>query len=143
MDVVHHIELVLNEIRIWIDGLVLIARQLLVCEILGCYVVVITSLPRWLVTAGASPTHEELLTLLYLLIVQVAGTRNGKTTMPYHEGIEIFHALLWLEDVVLVVKLVGLWIQQVCHGFLDSLVGTISIIRRCCCLLYTSDAADD
>ena len=99
MDVVHHIELVLNEIRIWIDGLILIARQLLVGKIFGCYVVVITCLPRWLVTAGASPTHEEFFALLYLLVVQVAGTRHGKTTMSYHEVIVILVAHLFLAIV--------------------------------------------
>ena len=81
-------------------------------------------------TVGAAPFHEEFFTLLYLWIIQVAGTRYCKSTMPYHEGIEIVHALLRLEVVPLVVKLVGFWIQQVCYSFLDSLVSTICIIRR-------------
>ena len=66
MDVVHHIELVLNEVRIWINGLVLITRQLLVGDVLGCYVVIAETPLKILVPVGAAPFHEEFFTLLYL-----------------------------------------------------------------------------
>ena len=56
---------------------------------------------------GATPFHEELLAPLHFRVVQVAGAWNGKATMPYHEGIEIVHALLRREVVPLVVELVG------------------------------------
>lgn len=84
MDIVHHIEFVLNEIRIWIDGLVLITRQLLVGEILGCNVVVITCFPGWFVTAGASPTHEEFLALLYLLVFAELGNLGEDIIACFH-----------------------------------------------------------
>ena len=58
MNVVDHIQLVLDKVRIWINLLSWIMRKILAFYDLGTTIVVRTSCPRLLVTIGATHAHE-------------------------------------------------------------------------------------
>ena len=133
--VVHHVELVLHHVAVRIDGLVGVARKLLAGYHVRCPVVVRACLPRRAVTAGAANLHEHLLALLHTRIVEVAGARNGKTAMPYHELVEVVGRHLRLEVVPLVAELVGAGLQQSVHTLAYLVVGRCPE-RRCRVVLY-------
>ena len=131
MHIVLHVELVLHEVGVGIDGLVLILRQLLSGEHLRHPVVVVGCLPLGAVAACASPLIEELLALLHIGVVEVTGTRNGQSAVPHHEGVELVGRLLRLELEPRVVELVGARAQQVVNTSLDAVYRSVAIVRRC------------
>ena len=135
VNVVRHVELVLHHVAVRIDGLVGVARQLLAGYHIRCPVVVRAGFPRRTVTAGAANLHEHLLALLHTRIVEVAGARNGKSAMPYHELVEVVGRHLWLKVVPLVAELVGAGLQESVHTLAYLVVGRCPE-RRCRVVLY-------
>ena len=86
---------------------------------------------------GTSYLSKQGLATLYVLVVQVTGGRNGKTTVPYHELVVLFVGHLLLTAIVLVVEQVLLkstligdagCVEHLIDTCLDALVGTVGII---------------
>ena len=65
---------------------------------------------------GAANLIEYFLALLYLCVVQVAGTGNGQSAVPHEEGVVVVVAHLGGKTMPGVVKLVGGRTEQVAHG---------------------------
>ena len=62
---------------------------------------------------GAANLIEYFLALLYLCVVQVAGTGNGQSAVPHEEGVVVVVAHLGGKTMPGVVKLVGGRTEQV------------------------------
>ena len=132
MYIVLHIELVLNEVGIWIDGLMSIFRQLFCAQYLGRTVVVGTCCPRRTVAVGtAQLTRKQFLTTLDSLVVEVSGTWNGYTSVPNHERMVGIVAHFGLEvEVRIVVKVyIIARREQVSHSLFNAFARTITVVR--------------
>ena len=92
-------------------------------------VVIIACCPLWTVATCAAHLIEQSLTTLYIRVIKVAGTRDRKTAVPYHECIELLVAHLWREVVDAVVELVCLRAQKSLDSVGNTSIGTISIVR--------------
>ena len=93
-DVVDHAELVLYHIRIRPYLLVRITRKftaglerlvILSEEVRRVTHIIISGCPAWSVAISTADLLEEFTTFQYVRIVMVAGCRNGKSSVPYHE----------------------------------------------------------
>ena len=107
MDVVLHAKLVLYEVGVRIYLLMWIFWQWSQTDVVRTPVVVVAGSPLRTVTVGAPHADEELLATLYVGVVEIAGTGNGESAVPYHEVVELVVAHLCLELMPGIVELVG------------------------------------
>ena len=54
-------------------------------QAIGVGETVVAGSPRRAVAVGAANLGEQLLTALHIRLIEIAGSRNGKSTVPYHE----------------------------------------------------------
>ena len=130
MYVILHGKLMLYHVGIWIYSLLGIFGQWATSDNGGSPIIVFACSPRGAMAGGASNLLEHLLALLYHWVLEVAGTRNRQSTMPYKEGIVVVVAHLGLKAIPRIVKLVGGGTEQVAHCIGNAIVCSISKIRR-------------
>ena len=130
VDAVFHVEPVLDHVRVWIDLLVLVARQRLAVQDGRLPVVVVLGFPRGAVAGGAADLLEDLLAPLDALAVEVAGARNRESAVPDQEVVVLVVAHLGREIVPGVVELVRGRVQQVQYGLRDARRRAVGVVRR-------------
>ena len=87
--------------------------------------------------AGTTNLREQILTTLYVGIVQITGSRHSQSAMPYHKLIVLLVAHLFLAIIRRTVKQVlveSLFLgnrratQNLVHTGSNTLVGTVGIV---------------
>ena len=130
MYVILHGKLMLYHVGIWIYSLLGIFGQWATSDNGGSPIIVFACSPRGTMAGGASNLLEHLLALLYHWVLEVTGTGNRQSAMPYKEGIVVVVAHLSLKAIPRIVKLVGGGTEQVAHCIGNAIVCSISKIRR-------------
>ena len=130
MYVILHGKLMLYHVGIRIYSLLGIFGQWATSDNGGSPIIVFACSPRGAMAGGTSNLLEHFLALLYHWVLEVAGTGNRQSAMPYKEGIVVVVAHLSLKAIPRIVKLVGVGTEQVAYCIGNAIVCSISKIRR-------------
>ena len=119
-DVVHHVQLVLNHVRVRPNLLIRITGQLggsVACEEAGWVTDFITARrPTGLMAIRTVQLLEQFLATQYGFIIYIACGRHGQTTVPYHEVnvilvghfyVQFLRGQVVIDVLLLVVRTVG------------------------------------